>query len=142
MHKTNHFMQTLAIPSFILTFARIQISQGHPFPETRRGFFVFGSRGGFFVAFFRELFMGHFPLGNKQDKSTKKTQKNQGNFLTKLHSPCRRRSLEKGVWRKSDGKGDRSVRKSDRKVTKTEKSDRTPFAALLLQHLDPLLKVS
>ena len=55
-------------------------------------------------------------------------------------SPCRKRSPAKGVWQKSDEKSDRSIRKSDRKVTesvpKTEKSDRTPFAALLLRHPD------
>ena len=32
-------------------------------------------------------------------------------------SPCRKRSPAKGVWQKSDEKSDRSVRKSDRKVT-------------------------
>ena len=56
-------------------------------------------------------------------------------------SPCRKRSPAKGVWQKSDEKSDKSVRKSDRKVTesvpKTKKSDRTPFAALLLRHPDP-----
>ena len=54
------------------------------------------------------------------------------------NSPCCKRSPAKGVWQKSDEKSDRSVRKSDRKVTesvpKTKKSDRTPFAALLLRH--------
>ena len=59
-----------------------------------------------------------------------------------LHSPCRKRSLAKGVWQKSDEKSDeKSIRKSDRKVTesvpKTKKSDRTPFADLLLRHPDP-----
>ena len=50
------------------------------------------------------------------------------------------RSPAKGVWQKSDEKSDKSVRKSDRKVTervpKTKKSDRTPFADLLLRHPD------
>ena len=49
-------------------------------------------------------------------------------------SPWRKRSPAKRVWQKSD----RSIRKSDRKVTesvpKTKKCDRTPFAALLLRH--------
>ena len=34
-------------------------------------------------------------------------------------SPCRKRSPAKGVWQKSDAKSDRSVRKSDRKVTES-----------------------
>ena len=53
-------------------------------------------------------------------------------------SPWRKRSPAKGVWQKSDEKSDRSIPKSDRKATesvpKTKKSDRTPFAALLLRH--------
>ena len=63
-----------------------------------------------------------------------------GDRTSLLHqkSPCRKRSPAKGVWQKSDEKSDRSIRKSDRKVTesvpKTKKSDRTPFAALLLRH--------
>ena len=65
------------------------------------------------------------------------------NFLANFSSPCRKRSPAKGVWQKSDEKSDRSVRKSDRKVTesvpKTKKSDRTPFAALLLRHPDSLV---
>ena len=60
--------------------------------------------------------------------------------LSFLFSPCRKRSPAKGVWQKSDEKSDRSIRKSDRKVTKsvpkTKKSDRTPFAALLLRRPD------
>ena len=44
---------------------------------------------------------------------------------------------QKGVWQKSDEKSDRSIRKSDQKVTErlpqTKKSDRTPFAGLLFQ---------
>ena len=44
---------------------------------------------------------------------------------------------------KSDERSDKSVRKSDRKVTESapktkKKSDRTPFAALLLRHPDVL----
>ena len=63
-----------------------------------------------------------------------------GDLLSQVKkSPCRKRSPAKGVWQKSDKqKSDKSVRKSDRKVTesvpKTKKSDRTPFAALLLRH--------
>ena len=59
--------------------------------------------------------------------------------VTKLTLPQKesgKRSLAK-KWRK---KWLRSIRKSDRKVTesvpKTKKSDRTPFAALLLRHPD------
>ena len=46
------------------------------------------------------------------------------------------------IWipQRSDQKSDRSVRKSDQKVTervpKRKKSDRTPFADLLLRHPD------
>ena len=53
-------------------------------------------------------------------------------------SPCRKRSPAKKIRQKGDEESDRSIRKSDRKVTKsipkTKKSDRTPFAALLLRH--------
>ena len=53
-------------------------------------------------------------------------------------SPCRKRSPAKGVWQKGDEKSDRNIRKSDQKVTErvpeTKKSDRTPFADLLLRH--------
>ena len=56
-------------------------------------------------------------------------------IISKNESPCRKRSPAKGVWQKSDEKSDKSVRKSDQKVTesvpKTKKSDRTPFADLL-----------
>ena len=67
------------------------------------------------------------PTGKKRE-GKKKKQESQ-------NSPCRKRSPAKGVWQKSDEKSDRSIRKSDRKVTesvpKTKKSDRTPFDALL-----------
>ena len=48
---------------------------------------------------------------------------------------------QKESGKRSDEKSERSVRKSDPKVTKTGKSDRTRFAALLLRHPDvcPLL---
>ena len=39
-------------------------------------------------------------------------------FTVKLH-PARKRSPAKGVWQKSDEKSDRSIRKSDRKVTES-----------------------
>ena len=59
--------------------------------------------------------------------------KMQGNF-----SPCRKRSPAKGVWQKSDEISDRSIRKKwprgDRNSPETKKSDRTPFADLLLRH--------
>ena len=71
-----------------------------------------------------------------------KCGENSANFFANFRpsiSPCRKRSPAKGVWQKSDEKSDRSIRKSDRKVTesipKTKKSDRTPFAALLLRTL-------
>ena len=47
---------------------------------------------------------------------------------------CRTKTQTNGVWQKSDEKSDRSTRKSDQKVTKIERSGRTLFADLLLQH--------
>ena len=57
----------------------------------------------------------------------------------KFMSPCRKRSPAKGLWQKSDERSDRSIRRSDQKVTervpKTNKKRRsnffcrTPFAA-------------
>ena len=62
----------------------------------------------------------------------------RGGGITLPQKESGKRSPAKGVWQKSDEKSDKSVRKSDRKVTesvpKTKKSDRTPFAALLLRH--------
>ena len=40
-------------------------------------------------------------------------------FWMGFWSPCRKRSPAKGVWQKSDEKSDRSIRKSDRKVTES-----------------------
>ena len=74
-------------------------------------------------------------------------QKNPAKFLpsfpqdfAKYHHPAAKGVRQKEFGKKVTKKGDRSIRKSDRKVTesvpKTKKSDRTPFAALLLRHPD------
>ena len=66
-----------------------------------------------------------------------KTTKMAGLTRAKPH-PAAKGVRQKESGKKVDEKSDKSVRKSDRKVTesvpKTKKSDRTPFAALLLRH--------
>ena len=58
-------------------------------------------------------------------------------IIIKGSTPCRKRTPAKGVWQKGD-KRETKIRKSDPKVTervpKTKKSDRPPFADLLLRH--------
>ena len=85
---------------------------------------------------FREFGVFFFP--GKKGEFTKTPSNDFCEFS--LFSPCRKRSPAKGVWQKGDEKSHKSVRKSDRKVTesvpKTKKSDRTPFAAVLLRHPD------
>ena len=65
----------------------------------------------------------------------------EGKFSSELlviHGPGAKGVRQKEFGKKVTRKFDRSVRKSDRKVTKsvptTKESDRTPFAALLLRH--------
>ena len=63
-----------------------------------------------------------------------KSSPNEFLSVVVLH-PAAKKGPAKGVWQKRDEKNDRSIRKSDQKVTervpKAEKSDRTPFADLL-----------
>ena len=82
-----------------------------------------------------------FLLGEEEGRVRGRWEGGGSDFLLKIpESPCRKRSPAKGGRQKSDEKSDRSIRKSDRKVTEsipiTKKSDRTPFAALLLRHPD------
>ena len=63
-------------------------------------------------------------------------------FFLRKTSPCRKRSPAKGVWQKSEEKSDRSIRKSDRKVTESIPTTKKVIELLLPHSFCGTLKTS